>query len=92
MVDGWTNDEVASAFGVPTHLVAAWVADYRRYGMASLRQDANRTIVAEMVQLAVWRPLRARLHRILISVFGSLEPEPPVQTLPLRRSNKDGPR
>ena len=92
IVDGWTNDEVASTFGVPIRLVETWVADYRRHGMASLRQDARRTIGAEMVQLTVWRPLRAKLYKIFIAVFGSLEPEPLVQTLPLRRSNKDGQR
>jgi len=92
IVDGWTNDEVARAFGVPRRLVEVWVADYRRYGMASLRQDAGRSIVVDLLQVVVWRPLRARLHKILMGVSGSLEPDPPVETLPLRHSSKDGPR
>jgi len=89
IVDGWTNDEVARAFGVPRRLVEVWVADYRRYGMASLRQDAGRTIAMDLLQGAVWRPLRAMLHKTLIGVFGAVESEPPVETLPLRHSNKD---
>ncbi|MBV8934703.1 MAG: helix-turn-helix domain-containing protein [Alphaproteobacteria bacterium] len=91
IVDGWTNDKVATAFGVSSRLVEVWVDDYRRYGMASLRQDPRRTFVAETLQLSVWRPLRATLHKIFAGVFGSLTPEPLVQPLPLRRSNKDGP-
>jgi hypothetical protein len=84
IVDGWASDEVARAFAVPRRLVEVWVADYRRYGMASLRQDAGRTIVMDLLQ-GVWRPLRAMLHKIL-------EPKPPVEPLPLRHSSKDGPR
>ena len=85
IVDGWTNDEVALAFGVPRRLVDVWVADYRRYGMASLRQDAGRTIVMDLFQGVVWRPLRAMLRKVL-------QPKPAVETLPLRHSSKDGPR
>jgi transposase-like protein len=92
IVDGWTSVEVAAAFDVPTQLVEVWVANYRRNGMASLRQDVARTIAAEMIQLTVWRPLRAMLHQILIRRRGSLTAEPLVQPLPLRHSNKDGPR
>jgi transposase-like protein len=92
IVDGWANDKVAAAFGVSSRLVEVWVDDYRQYGMASLRQDAHRTVIAEALQLAVWRPLRARLHIICAGVFGSLTSEPLVQPLPLRHSNKDGPR
>jgi hypothetical protein len=92
IVDGWANDKVAAAFGVSSRLVEMWVDDYRRYGMASLRQDVRRPVIAETLQLAVWRPLRATLHKIFAGVFGPLTPEPLVQPLPLRHSNKDGPR
>jgi len=92
IVDGWTSDEVAAAFGVHRRLVDVWVADFRRYGMASLRQDAGRTIAAEMIQLTVWRPARAMLRKLLIGLRRSLAAEPLVEPLPLRRSNKDSPR
>jgi transposase-like protein len=92
IVDGWTSVEVAVAFGVPERLVEAWVTDFRRHGMASLRQDPGRTIAAEMVRSKVWRPVRAMWRKLLNGLRGSLTPEPLVQPLPLRHSNKDGPR
>ena len=88
LVDGWTSVEVAAAFGVPRRIVEVWVNDFRRHGMASLRQDPARTITAEMIRFTVWRPVRAMWRKLQ----GSLAPEPLVQPLPLRHSNKDGPR
>ncbi len=43
LVDGWTVADAAAAAGVPERLVAAWVSDYRRHGMASLRHRRGRT-------------------------------------------------
>ena len=88
IVDGWTSTEAAAAFGVPRRIVEVWVADFRRHGMASLRQEPGRTIAAEMIRSTVWRPVRVMWRKFL----GSLAPEPLVQALPLRHSNKDGPR
>jgi len=92
LVDGWTSIEVAAAFGVPRRIVEVWVTDFRRHGMASLRQEAGRTVAGEMIHLTVWRPVRAILHRISITLRGSLAAEPLVEPLPPRHSNKDGPR
>jgi transposase-like protein len=92
IVDGWTSAEVAAAFGVPRRLVDVWVADFRRRGMASLRQDHRETVAAEMIQVTVWRPLRAMLRKLAVGLRGSLAAEPLVRPLPLRQSNKDGPR
>jgi transposase-like protein len=92
IVDHWTSDEAAAAFGVRRRLVDVWVADFRRHGMASLREDSRRTLAAEMMQIAVWRPVRALLRRFFIGLRGSLTGAPLVQPLPLRQSNKDGPR
>jgi transposase-like protein len=92
LVDGWTSIEVAAAFGVPRRVVEVWVTDFRRHGMASLRQDPGGTIAAEMLRFTVWRPVRELWRKLLIAVRGSLTPEPHVQPLPLRHSNKDGPR
>jgi hypothetical protein len=39
LVDGWSPAQAASVFGLPERRVARWVADYRRRGMASLRDD-----------------------------------------------------
>jgi len=92
LVDGWTSVEVAAAFRVPRRVVEVWVADFRRRGMASLRQDPGGTIAAEMVRSTIWRPVRAMWRKLLIGLHGSLASEPLVQPLPLRHSNNDGPR
>ena len=89
IVDGWTSGEAAAAFGVPRRIVEVWVTDFRRHGMASLRQDPGRTIAAEMIRSTVWRPVQVMWRKLLAR---SLAPEPLVQPLPLRHSNKDGPR
>jgi hypothetical protein len=41
-----------------------------------------------MIRFTVWRPARVMWRKVL----GSLAPEPLVKPLPLRHSNKDGPR
>jgi hypothetical protein len=92
IVDGWTSAEAAAAFGVPRRTVEVWVTDFRRHGMASLRQDPGRTIAGEMLRFTVWRPVRAMWRKLLIGLRGSFPPEPLVQPLPLQHSNKDGPR
>jgi transposase-like protein len=92
IVDGWTSAEAAAAFSVPRRIVEVWVSDFRRHGMASLRQDPGRTIAAEMIRYTVWRPVRVMWRKLSIGFHGSLTPEPLVQPLPLRQSNKDGPR
>ena len=67
------------------------MTDFRRHGMASLRQDPGRTIAAEMIRFTFWRPVRAMWRKLSIGLRGSLALEPLVQPLPLRHSNKDGP-
>jgi Helix-turn-helix domain len=39
LVDGWSAAQAAAVFGLPERRVARWVADYRRRGMASLRDE-----------------------------------------------------
>jgi transposase len=92
LVDGWTSVEVAAAFGVPRRIVEVWVTDFRRHGMASLRQDPGRSLAAEMIRFMIWCPARAMWRKLLIGLHGSFTSEPLVQPLPLRHSNKDGSR
>jgi Helix-turn-helix domain len=40
LVDGWSVGETAAAFRLAERRVAAWVAAYRRHGMASLHDSA----------------------------------------------------
>ena len=91
IVDGWTSAEAAAAVGVPERLVDAWVADYRRHGMASLRHVPRKTVAAEILRLWLGRPVRvvsrtvstglrrlfARQQPTSPCVAGSLERRPP---------------
>jgi transposase-like protein len=62
IVDGWTIARTAAQFEVPPRLVKIWVADYRRYGMSSLRRAPRRTVAAEIVTLLLLRPLASLLR------------------------------
>ena len=92
IVDGWTSAQVAASFDVPKCIVDVWVADFRRNGMASLRDEPGETIAAELVHLILARPLRAILRRLSLGRRRFLADEPLFQPLPLRRSHKDGQR
>lgn len=92
IVDGWTSAKAAATFGVPQRLVDAWVADFRQHGMASLRHRPGMTVAAEIVQLTVSRPARSLLRKISGGVRRLFAVAAPVHPVPLRRSNKDGPR
>lgn len=89
LVDGWTSAKAGATFGVSERLVNAWVTDYRRHGMASLRRPPRKTVAFEIVQLTIGRPIRGgariaanRLRRLFVR-------DRPPQPLPLRRSNDD---
>jgi transposase-like protein len=92
IVDGSTTAAVATSFGVSKRLVDVWVADFRRTGMASLRREPAATITAEMVQVTLSRPVQAIFRKISISLRRFFAMDPIAQPLPLRRSNKNGPR
>jgi transposase-like protein len=64
IVDDWTTARAADAFGLPERLVEIWVADYRRRGMASLRQTPYRSIAAELVALRLLLPAAALARRL----------------------------
>ena len=90
IVDGWTSGKAARTFDVPERLIDAWVIEYRRRGMASLRRAPSKTLAAEVVQLTVSRPIRAAFRGISIRLRRFFVKDPLVQSLPLRRSNDDG--
>ncbi|MGH7046461.1 MAG: helix-turn-helix domain-containing protein [Stellaceae bacterium] len=91
IIEGWSSAETAAAFGLHERLVAAWVADYRRHGMASLRDRPGKTVAAEIIRLHVSRPLHglwrgtARAMRWLLDC----RPPPAAITEPLRRLHDD---
>ena len=57
LVDGWNAARAAAAFGVEERLVAAWVAAYRRDGLASLHRNPSRTLAGEAIERWLQRPL-----------------------------------
>lgn len=85
IVDGWSTAAVASAAKVPERLVAAWVADFRRQGMASLRHKPGKSIP----QL---RLLRSS-HRLLPAIANGLRrlfaPRRPLSPSPIRGVQDD---
>jgi hypothetical protein len=92
IVDGWSVTQAARTLGVSERCVEAWVAEFHRSGMASLRDHSGQTLSAEMLRLALARHFR--LFWLKVSGgMGRFRPfAPQVQPVPLRLSNKDGPR
>jgi len=86
IVDGWSTAATAHAAKVPERLVAAWVADFRRQGMASLRHKPGKTVAAQL------RILRST-HRFLLVIASGLRrlsgPRRPLSPSPIRRSQDD---
>jgi transposase-like protein len=89
IVDGWSSAEAAAAAGVPERLVDAWVADYRRDGMASLRHVPRKTVAAEILRLWLGRPVRAVSRAVSIGLRQLFTREHPTSPSPLNRSNDD---
>jgi len=59
LVDGWSVAETAASFRLAEQRVAAWVAIYRRHGMASLRDRAVERLPSRWLFLL--RMIAARL-------------------------------
>jgi leucine-zipper of insertion element IS481 len=87
IVDSWSTEAAATAFGLPERLVELWVTDFRRHGMASLRHDPRK-----IVRLAVPPLLRAVFRRVASSLRRVSAVDPLPQPSPLRRLPKDGRR
>jgi hypothetical protein len=89
MVDGWTSADAAAAVGLPERLVDAWVADYRRDGMASLRHVPRKTVAAEILRLWLGRPVHV-VSRLISNgrrrLFARQQPTSPAS---LDRLNDD---
>src|ERR1700730_12237224 len=90
LVDGWTSAKVAATFGVLERQVDAWVADYRRHGMTSLRRAASETLPAKILPLTILRPVRKIAFRMARGFRRLFVPVPPCRPLALRRSQVDG--
>jgi hypothetical protein len=91
IIDGWPPAQAAHSLGVSRRCVEAWVAEFRRTGMASLRDHSGQTFSAELLRLTIPRPVRGVWRKISLAARRFFVLEPLVQPVPLRRSNKDGP-
>ena len=89
LVDKWTSAEVAAAFEVSERQVDIWVADFRRYGMRSLRRAASKTLPTEIVDLAISHRLRGIASTIANGVRRLFLRERLREHLPLQRINDD---
>jgi transposase-like protein len=89
IVDGWQVADAAAAAGVPERLVAAWLADYRRTGMASLRHRPRKTAAAEYLDRRFLRPARLVLRGVAIAMRWLFAPGRPAPPSPIRRSQDD---
>ncbi|HEY1260611.1 MAG TPA: helix-turn-helix domain-containing protein [Stellaceae bacterium] len=89
IVDGWSTAAAAAAFHVPKRLVEAWLSDYRRHGMQSLRHRPRKSVIAEMVRLKIVEPVLSALHLVAVLLHPLETREPHVQPLPLRRSRDE---
>ena len=86
LVDGWSTQRAAGAFGIDERLVTRWVAAYRRRGMASLRAD-------DRAPDRFWRGLGSFFRRLLPQSFGSVNVligrSQPAPCVVLRRRRED---
>ncbi|MBV8738431.1 MAG: helix-turn-helix domain-containing protein [Alphaproteobacteria bacterium] len=89
IVDGWTMSAAAAAAGVPERFVAAWVADFREDGMASLRQRPGKTIATDYVHRRLLRPARLGLRGIGSVMRWLFALDQPVPPSPIRQSRDD---
>ncbi len=77
LVDGWNPAQTAAVFAVPERRIARWVEDYRRRGMASLRDE----VPGERVHQRWLHALTGAVSRCYAGLrrgFGLVEPAPCV--------------
>lgn len=80
LVDGWTPAQAATIFELPERRIVRWVKDYRRRGMASLR-DPGCTEPLVWNWGAALASAISRYYGGLRRGFGLVEPAP---CIPLR--------
>ena len=87
LVDGWSPARAAAAFEVEERVVAAWVARYRRHGMASLRQGESE---AERLPWRFFGVLRGGALRAWAGLRRACGRREVASCVVLRRTKDDG--
>jgi hypothetical protein len=85
LVDGWSAARAAEVFDIQERQVTRWVADYRRHGMASLRED----YATETPQHRWMRALRGWLLRWVGGLRRIATRPEPAPCIVLRRTGDD---
>jgi hypothetical protein len=89
IVDGWTAAEAAAATGLPERLVADWVAEFRRRGMASLRHRPGKTVAEGYLHWRLLWPARAILRGLAATMAWVFAPQRRTPPSPIRQSRDD---
>jgi hypothetical protein len=87
LVDGWSAAKAAAAFEVEERWVAAWVADYRRHGMASLRRDET---ASERLYRRLFQRVRSSVSHAFGGWWGTPARAEPAPCVMLRGSGDEG--
>lgn len=89
IVDGWTIAAAAAAARLPEPLVAAWVADFRQFGMASLRRRPSKIVAAQYLDRGFVQPTRHGLRALWLVTRWLFALERPFPPSPIRQSRDD---
>ena len=85
LVDGWCAAQAAEVLDIQERQVTRWVADYRRHGMASLREE----YATESPQHRWMRALRGWLLRWVGGLRRIATRPEPAPCIVLRRTGDD---
>jgi hypothetical protein len=89
IVDGWTIAAAAAAANLPERLIADWVADFRRHGMASLHRHPGKTVAAANLRRQLLRPACLALRAVTNAVRWLFALERPTPPSPIRQARDD---
>jgi helix-turn-helix protein len=87
LVDGWSVRRAAETLDIEETRVTAWLRDYRRHGMAALRDDDTKT---ERLHRRLWRRLSGGLGRTVAGWWRRQPQREPASCVVLRRTGDDG--
>jgi hypothetical protein len=85
LVEGWSPGQAGAALGIAERQVVHWITAYRRFGMASLRDDA----AVEYLPAGSLRRLRTSIARWLAALQRGFGTDLAADCVELRRHRDD---